>query len=41
MSFRICVLTSIISDNPMAEDEWIHERATVVDVTPTPIEDKT
>jgi hypothetical protein len=31
----------IISDKPMTEEEWIRERATVVDVTPTPIEDKT
>jgi hypothetical protein len=31
----------IISDRPMTEEEWIRERATVVDVTPTPIEDKT
>ena len=31
----------IISDKPMTEEEWMRERATVVDVTPTPIEDKT
>ena len=24
----------IISDRPMTEDEWIRERATVIDVTP-------
>jgi hypothetical protein len=29
----------IISDKPMTEEEWIRERATVVDVTPTAIED--
>jgi hypothetical protein len=30
----------IISDRPMTE-EWIRERSTLVEVTPTPIEDKT
>jgi hypothetical protein len=32
----------IISDKLMTEEEeWIRERATIVDVTPTPVEDKT
>ena len=30
----------IISDRPMTAEEWIRERATVIDETPKKIEDK-
>jgi hypothetical protein len=33
-------LSATRSTPRMTEEEWIRERATVVDVTPTPIEDK-
>jgi hypothetical protein len=41
LGIRSASTSSPICDRPMTEEEWIKERgATVVDVTPTPIEDK-